>query len=98
MKKKKLLGMALTGTMVLAMAVPAFAEEAQDIINAKSGTGTLLYDRKGNWKHKELIDCDKEIGIDVDVNTQKETPTDKATVHYSKTGTHLVPRKGENHD
>ena len=73
-------------------------EEAQDIINAKSGTGTLLYDRKGNWKHKELIDCDKEIGIDVDVNTQKETPTDKATVHYSKTGTHLVPRKGENHD
>ena len=74
------------------------SEEAQDIINAKSGTGTLLYDRKGNWKHKELIDCDKEIGIDVDVNTQKETPTDKSTVHYSKTGTHLVPRKEENHD
>lgn len=73
-------------------------EEAHDIINAKSGTGTLVYDRKGNWKKKELIDCDKEVGVDVDENTKKETPTDKATVHYSKTGTHLVPRKEENHD
>ena len=73
-------------------------EEAQDIINDKSGTGTLVYDRKGNWKKKELIDCDKEVGVDVDENTKNETTTDKATVHYSKTGTHLVPRKEENHD
>lgn len=69
--------------------------EAQDIINAKRGTGTFVYDRKGNWKKKELIDCDKEVGVDVDENTKKETPTDKATIHYSKTGTHLVPRKAE---
>lgn len=31
--------------------------------------------------------------VDVDFKTRKETPTDKGTIHYSKTGTHLVPRK-----
>jgi len=45
-----------------------------------------------------MIDCGIEIGVDVDGKTQKETPTDKATIHYSKTGTHLVPRKEEKHD
>ena len=73
-------------------------KETQEIINHKSGTGKLIYDRKGNWKNKELIDCEKEIGVDVDINTGIETPTDKATIHYSKTGTHLVPRKEESHD
>lgn len=43
MKKKKLLGMALTGTMVLAMAVPAFAEEAQDIMFVSIVTGGVAW-------------------------------------------------------
>lgn len=73
-------------------------KEAQNIINAKSGTGTLVKDRKGNWKHKELIDCGKKIGVDIDPVSHKETPTDKATIHYSKAGTHLVPRKEKNND
>lgn len=72
-------------------------EEAQSIINSKCGTGIPVFDRKGNWKKKELIDCEKTIGIDVDVNSGIETPTSKATIHYSKTGTHLVPRKEEKH-
>lgn len=73
-------------------------KEAQNIINAKSGTGTLVKDRKGNWKHKELIDCGKKIGVDIGPVSHKETPTDKATIHYSKAGTHLVPRKEKNND
>ena len=52
-----------------------------------------MVDRSGNWKHKELIDCGKNIGVDIDPNSKEETPTDKATIHYSKSGTHLVPRK-----
>lgn len=73
-------------------------KEAQEIINQKSGTGIVVLDKNGKWKNKELINCDSQIGIDVDSNTGEETSTDKGTIHYSKTGTHLVPRKEEKHD
>lgn len=68
-------------------------DKAQKIINKKSGTGSLVYDRKGLWKNKELIDCDEIIGVDINKSTREETSTDKGTIHYSKSGTHLVPRK-----
>ena len=68
-------------------------EQARKIINEKHGTGELVFDRKGNWKYKELIDCDMEIGVVVDLKTKEEIRTSKGTIHYSKTGTHLVPRK-----
>lgn len=71
--------------------------EAQKIIISKSGTGTLLKDKNGK-PLKERIDCGRIIGVDVDKDIGKETPTDKATIHYSKTGTHLVPRKETNND
>ena len=73
-------------------------KEAQEIINQKSGAGIVVLDKNGKWKNKELINCDSQIGIDVDSNTGEETSTDKGTIHYSKTGTHLVPRKEEKHD
>ncbi len=66
--------------------------EAQDVINTKNGTGVLLKDKDGK-PVKERIDCDRMIGVDIDKNSGKETITDKGTIHYSKTGTHLVPRK-----
>ncbi len=68
-------------------------DEAQSIINEKSCTGIPVLDRKGNWKNKELIGCDRVIGVNVDETTRKEENTDKGTIHYSKSGTHLVPRK-----
>lgn len=70
--------------------------EAQDVINIKNGTGVLLKDKDGK-PVKERIDCDRTIGVDIDKNSGEETITDKGTIHYSKTGTHLVPRK-ENND
>ena len=73
-------------------------DKAQKIINEKSGTGSLVYDRKGLWKKKELIDCDEVIGVDINKTTREETSTDKGTIHYSKSGTHLVPRKEKKHD
>ncbi len=73
-------------------------KEAQEIINQKSGAGIVVLDKNGKWKNKELINCNSQIGIDVDSNTGEETSTDKGTIHYSKTGTHLVPRKEEKHD
>ena len=73
-------------------------KEAQEIINQKSGAGIVVLDKNGKWKNKELINCDSQIGIDVDSNSGEDTSTDKGTIHYSKTGTHLVPRKEEKHD
>ena len=73
-------------------------KEAQEIINQKSGAGIVVLDKNGKWKNKELINCDSQIGIDVDSNTGEETSTDKGTIHYSKAGTHLVPRNEEKHD
>ncbi len=73
-------------------------DKAQKIINEKSGTGSLVYDRKGLWKNKELIDCDEIIGVDINKSTREETSTDKGTIHYSKSGTHLAPRKEKKHD
>lgn len=68
-------------------------EEAQIIVNEKSNTGILVFDKKGNWTHKELIACDMVIGTVVELITRNEIPTKCATIHYSKTGTHIVPRR-----
>lgn len=68
--------------------------EAQEIINKQHGTGHIHSNKNGQIK--ETITCDKIIGIDVDLISKAETPTNSAKIHYSKTGTHLVPsiRKG----
>ncbi|MDE5859516.1 MAG: phage portal protein [Oscillospiraceae bacterium] len=68
--------------------------EAQEIVNHKSGTGTLILNKDG-VPSKERINAEKIIGVNVEKSTGAETSTDKATIHYSKTGTHLVPRRGE---
>lgn len=68
--------------------------EAQEIVNQKSGTGNLILNKDG-VPSKERINAEKIIGVNVEKSTGIETNTDKATIHYSKTGTHLVPRKGE---
>ena len=43
-------------------------KEAQEIINQKSGAGIVVLDKNGKWKNKELINCDSQIGIDVDLS------------------------------
>lgn len=45
------------------------------------------------WANKELVEAKEVIGINVDRNSMEETESTKATIHYSKTGTHIVPRK-----
>lgn len=72
-------------------------EEAQDIINRKSGTGVIHISKSGQIK--EVIETDFDIGVNVNKNTHAEETTNAATIHYSKTGTHLVPTKRrEKHD
>lgn len=69
-------------------------DEAQELVNQYAGTGQLLRDRKGQWKQTEMLDFGKPIGAAID-RSGKELPTSKAVIHYSKTGTHIVPTTRE---
>ena len=67
--------------------------DAKALYNTYKGTGTPVYSRDGNWTHKERISANKEIGVYIDPATGNETPTSNAMIHYSKTGSHIIPRK-----
>lgn len=69
-------------------------EDCQELIYNKSGTGTLIFNKNGGWEHKERIVADKVIGT-VTGSDGKIIETNKATIHYSKNGAHIVPRKGK---
>ena len=68
-------------------------ETAQELVETYHGTGTPQFTRKGEWNHKEMVTADHLIGVDVDKDTGLETPTDRFVIHYSNTGTHIVPTK-----
>lgn len=65
--------------------------EAQEIVHKFAGTGEIKRDSKGRWNNKEVITADKNIGYCVDVRTGAEVVTNRATIHYSKKGVHIVP-------
>ena len=67
-----------------------FADRAKIII--KSGKGG---DGHGNWTHKERFSDINTIGIHIDKHTGMESKTKGGTIVYSKTGTHVYPRKDE---
>ena len=63
--------------------------EIQKIINEYSSKGEV---RKFPDNHfREVIKTDAFKGMFGDRTTGKYIPTNRATIHYSKKGTHLVP-------
>ena len=72
------------------------ADEVQDIINRKSGTGIVRVDRNGNARNVEDIICDKVIGQYYAKGSFHDTK--KASIHYSKNNAHIVPIRGDNYD
>lgn len=70
--------------------------EAQQIILNKAGTGIVRVDRKSNPKPQEDITCDKIIGQYYGGGSYHNTR--KATIHYGKKGSHIVPIKGDDYD
>lgn len=60
------------------------------LVRNYSGTGRIVRDKNGKWTHKEIIETKELIGFvkDTDGNWQ---PTKRATIHYAKDGTHIVP-------
>lgn len=65
-------------------------EEIQQIVNEHAGSGHILRDSKGQWNNKELIEVNKISGVTFDIEG-KPRETNKAIIHYSKKGTHVVP-------
>lgn len=61
----------------------------QEIINSKSLTGEIQSPSKGQYQ--ELITADEDFGIFVSLVTHKQYTTNRGVIHYSKSGTHLVP-------
>lgn len=66
-------------------------EEAQKLVDKYAGTGTFEFDRKGNIKNKELVQINKNIGVNINNKTGDESKTNRFYIHYSKSGTHVVP-------
>lgn len=69
--------------------------EAQRLVDELSTTGEAVFDSNGNWKNKERVVSDKIIGTHADNENGKETRTKAAVIVYSKTGSHIYPRKVE---
>lgn len=61
--------------------------EANELVESFSGKGTPLGD------NKERVDFGKVIGNYVDPNTKEKHPTTLGVIHYSKSGTHIVPAR-----
>lgn len=69
-------------------------EKTQQLIEKFYGTGIFNYAKKtGIFNSRETVDFLEIIGYYVDEDTNNIYPTTRGTIHYSKTGVHLVPSK-----
>lgn len=68
---------------------------AQKLVNELSGTGETLLTIDGRWLRKEKVTASHIVGIHVDNKTGMKTETNHAMIVYSKTGTHIYPRKDD---
>ncbi len=62
-------------------------DKAQELVKKHSGTGKKI------GTNRERVDFQRVIGKYVDPNTGKSYSTTVGTIHYSNTGTHIVPEK-----
>jgi len=65
----------------------------QELVDIYHGTGEPRKTHQNTWKNKEYIETSNYIGIDINPSTGEQTITDCFIIHYSKTGTHIVPTK-----
>lgn len=68
---------------------------AQGLVDKYGGKGEPVFDGNGDWTRKEkFMDADI-IGTHVEQSSGSETKTNQGMIVYSKTGTHVYPRKEE---
>lgn len=70
------------------------AKAAQKLVDQYAGTGEPKFAKKtGEWNQKEVVVANEDIGVVIDPETGKESPTNRFVIHYSKKGTHIVPTR-----
>jgi len=67
--------------------------DAQELVDRYSGTGDIHYCKASKRISKEVVRANRDIGVRINPETGEETLTNKFTIHYSKTGTHIVPAR-----
>lgn len=65
-------------------------DEAEELVRKHAGTGTMKTTRDGKWNGTEICAANKVVGFIVRKDGT-EVPTRLFKIHYSKTGTHIVP-------
>lgn len=70
-------------------------DDVQRLVDELKGTGDPIFDKSGEWMRKERVEGKQFIGIHVDQETGEEIKTKKFTIIYSKTGSHIVPRRDD---
>lgn len=66
--------------------------ELQNLVELRAGSGK--WNRQGT---RETIDFGVVIGVHRDGRTGKSTPSSWGTIHYSKSGAHVVPANPDRH-
>lgn len=66
---------------------------AQGLVDELSGTGEAVIVKDGVWTKHERVVAPKIVGRHIDQSTGVQTETKAAMIVYSKTGTHIYPRK-----
>lgn len=69
--------------------------DLQALVDQYAGTGELV--RRGG-SLQEVVHVDHAIGYAIDPVTGKSSATADMKIHYSKTGTHVVPYKEKTHE
>ncbi len=66
---------------------------AQKLVDELSGTGEAVIVKDDIWTKHERVVAPEVVGCHVDKSTGVQTETKAAMIVYSKTGTHIYPRK-----
>ena len=73
--------------------------DAQALVDKYHGTGYVPLNHDGTWKNKETVSLDHWIAVNVNPVTGEKNLTNRFTIHYSRTGTHIVPsERSKNHE
>lgn len=67
--------------------------DIQELVNKYAGNGELKFKHDENWNKVEIIEIDEYIGMYISKNKTEIYETKRFSIHYSKTGIHIVPRK-----
>lgn len=68
--------------------------DVQGLVDELAGTGEVHATNGGKWNGREVCDAGRPIGYIVTEGGAR-VPTSRFTIHYSRSGVHIVPARPE---